>query len=93
MLNEIKLIGKIVSEPKISGNKVSFKIINKREYEHEGIEHEDEDVFEIVAFEDEAKIKRLLKCADLVLIIGIINVYKGELQIIAESVKELKKSL
>ena len=94
-LNRIVLEGSLVEGPIINAEetKVTFYVENKRKFKHDGEEHDSTDTFEIVSFNKEKAITRLLKYGDRVLVWGAMNMYRGKPQIIAESVIELKKSL
>ena len=94
-LNQVLIEGNLVEGPIINaeGTKVTFYVENKRKFKHDGEEHDSTDTFEIVSFNKEKSIVRLLKYGDRVLVWGVMNMYRGKLQIIAEKVVELKKSL
>ena len=72
---------------------MTFFLENKRKFEHDGGKYDSTDTFEIISFNDEKAITRLLKYGDRVLVFGVMNMYRGKLQIIAKKVVELKKSL
>jgi len=76
-----------------SGTRVEFFMENHRTYEHDGEIYESSDTFKVVSFDKEYQTQRLLKSNDRVVVVGVINMYQSEVQIIADKIIEGKKSL